>query len=188
MKDPCYNYSSYYWHTIYSYSIPTNISGPELNRCVCSGYNRKGAQCRECIEGYGPAAFSDGVTCADCSKYRYHWILYFIFQLTMVTVMYLAVVLFGINGTASPINIIITYSQLSTIAISIGSGFHSSLVHNLGGNSVIVCLITLLGVCNLDFFRLIFPHVCISTSTKAINILLFDYIIALIHSFSRHLF
>ena len=44
---------------------------------------------------------------------------------------------------------------------------------------MIVCLITLLGVWNLDFFRLIFPHVCISTSTKAINILLFDYIIAL---------
>ena len=37
LKDPCYNCSSYYWHTIYSYSIPTNISGSELNRFVCSG-------------------------------------------------------------------------------------------------------------------------------------------------------
>jgi hypothetical protein len=75
------------------YNIPTNVSGPELNRFMCSGYNREGAQCRRCIEGYGPALFSDGVTCTDCSKHRYHWILYFIFQLTMVTIMYLAVVL-----------------------------------------------------------------------------------------------
>ena len=89
------NYNSY--HRLVYY-IPTNISGPELNRFICSGYNRKGAQCRQCIEGYGPALFSDGVTCADCSKHRYHWILYFVFQLSMVTIMYLAVVLFEINA------------------------------------------------------------------------------------------
>ena len=90
------------------YHIPTNTSGSELNRFMCSGYNREGAQCRQCIEGYGPALFSDGVTCADCSKHRYHWILYFIFQLSMVTIMYLAVVLFEINGTASPFNVIVS--------------------------------------------------------------------------------
>ena len=117
-------------------------------------------------------------TCADCSKHKYHWILYFSFQLTMVTIMYLAVVLFEIDGTASPLNIIITYSQLGTIAVSTGSGFQSSLIHNLSRNSVIGCL-TLFGVWNLDFFCLIFPHVCVSTSIKAVDILLFDYIIAL---------
>ena len=63
------NYNGY--HRLVYY-IPTNISGPELNRFMCSGYNREGAQCRQCIEGYGPALFSDGVTCADCSKHRYH--------------------------------------------------------------------------------------------------------------------
>ena len=31
----------------YTYNIPTSISGSELNRFICSGYNtlRKGAQC-----------------------------------------------------------------------------------------------------------------------------------------------
>ena len=112
---------------IYTYSIATNISGSELNDFVCSGINRKGAQYRKCIEGYGPASFSDGATCSDCSKHKYHWILYFLFQLTMVTIMYLAIALFEINGTTSPINIIITYSQLSTTAVTMGSGFHASL-------------------------------------------------------------
>ena len=95
----------------------------------------------------------------------------------MVTIMYLAIILFEINGTASPINAIITYSQLSTTAVMMGSGFHASLVHNLNRKFVIWCL-TLFGVCNLDFFHLILPPVCISTSIKAINILLFDYVIA----------
>ena len=46
---------------------------------------------------------------------------------------------FEINGTASPISIIITYSQLSTIAVMTGSGF-PSLVHNLNRKFVIWCL------------------------------------------------
>ena len=79
-----------------TYSIPTDLSGSELNSFICSDINRKGAQCRECIDGYGPAVFSDGITCADCSKHKYHWILYFIFQLTMVIIMYLVMILLWI--------------------------------------------------------------------------------------------
>ena len=85
LKDP--NELSMRKHSFYTYSIPINISGSELNRFVCGGYNRKGAQCRECTDGYRPAVFSDDITCADCSKHKYHWILYLIFQLTMVTIM-----------------------------------------------------------------------------------------------------
>ena len=71
------------------YSIPSNVTGPELNDVTCKRYNRQGAQCRQCIDGYGPAAFSDGVTCADCSKYKHLWVLNLFFQLIMVTIMYL---------------------------------------------------------------------------------------------------
>ena len=178
-KDPYFNdyYKGKHSLSIYGYGIPTNISGSQLNNFVCNDYNRKGAQCRQCIDGYAPAVFSDAITCADCSKHEYHWILYFGIQLFMVTIMYLAVVLFEINGTASPFNIIITNSQMSTTAIMIGSGFHSSLVSNLSKKPVIFYL-TLFGAWNLNFFRLILPPVCVSMSTKSINILLFDYIIA----------
>jgi pyridoxal biosynthesis lyase PdxS len=69
---------------------------------MCSGYNREGG--------------------ADCSKQKYRWIQYLIFQLSMVTIMYLAVVLFEINGAASPFNVIITYIQLSVNGIMVGSG------------------------------------------------------------------
>ena len=92
--------------------------------------------------------------------------------------MYLAVVLFEINGTSSPLNVIITYSQMSTTAIMIGSGFHVSLACTLSRKFVLLCL-TLFGAWNLDFFHLILPHVCVSMSTRSINILLFDYVIAL---------
>ena len=53
------------------HKIPTNITGPELNDVTCKTYNRQGTQRKQCIDGYGPAAFSDGVTCVDCSKYKH---------------------------------------------------------------------------------------------------------------------
>ena len=36
----------------YLYDVPTSLSGSELNRFTCGGYNRKGAQFRDCIDGY----------------------------------------------------------------------------------------------------------------------------------------
>lgn len=91
-----------------AHPIPINISGPELNRLTCNKFNRQGTQCRECRDGYRPAAFSDGFSCADCSKHRHLWILNLFLQLTMVTLMYLVVILFQIKGTSSPLSVIIT--------------------------------------------------------------------------------
>ena len=55
--------------------------------------------------------FSDSVTCADCSKHKHLWILYLMFQLTMVTIMCLVFMIFQIKGTSSPLNIIIAFIQ-----------------------------------------------------------------------------
>jgi hypothetical protein len=91
--------------------------------------------------------------------------------------MYLAVVLFEISGTASPFNVIITYIQLSVNGIMVGSGLYMTLACELS-RKFPYYIVTLFGIWNLDFFRLILPPVCVSTSTKAIDLLLFDYIIA----------
>ena len=157
--------------------IPTNVSGPELNYVTCKEYNRKGFHCRQCIDGYGPAAFSDSITCADCSKYRHLWILNLLFQLTMVTLMYIIVILFQIKGTSSPLNVIITYCQLFINAIKDSSGFYLRL--NCFLNRILsTVVVSLFGIWNLDFLHFVIPPMCVSVSIKSINILLFDYIIA----------
>ena len=92
-----------------SYSIPVHIVGSELNYRTCETFNREGTYCRECIDGYGPAAYTNSLYCADCSKHRHLWILVLLFQLTMVTLTCLVCVLFQLKGTASPLNIIIAY-------------------------------------------------------------------------------
>ena len=165
----CKNYN---WYRILSDTV-----GPELNNVTCKPYNRYGAQCQHCMDSYGPAAFSDGVTCADCSRHKYLWLLNLAFQLMAVTLMYLVVVLFQIKGTCSPFNIIITNCQLGLNAMMAGSGFHDRLIC-ITNKTFIKIIITLIGGLNLDFFRFVIPPFCISSSLKQVHTLLFDYIIA----------
>ena len=160
------------------YMIDTNISGLELNRMVCGHYNRQGVQCRECLDGYGPAMISDGVTCADCSKHKHLWLLSLLFQLMMVTVMYLVIILFQIKGTASPLNVIIMYSQSCVNVLTIRSILRVKLACFIG-QRITTIFLTVIGVMNLDFFRFLIPPLCISASIKFINSLLFDYILAI---------
>ena len=159
-------------------SVSTFLSGPDLNNFTCGAYNRYGVRCSKCIEGYGPAAFSDDITCADCSRHKHLWVLVLLFQLAMVTLMYLFVVCFGVKGTASPLSLFITYSQLIVNTVVVGSKTYVHLVC-FASPKLATVLMTLLGVWNLDFFRYLMPPICVSPSTKTIDTYLLDYLVAI---------
>ena len=80
----------------------------------------------------------------------------------MVSLMYLALVLLGIKGSSSPLNIFITYSQLCVNSVKIGSGIYLILVCAIKKEFLVEMILTLLGVWNLDFFRLVLPPTCVS--------------------------
>ena len=164
-------------HTGNRYSIPINMSGEELNYRMCNSFNRQGMYCGQCISGYGPAVFSDSVTCVNCSKHKYLWILNLMFQLTMVTLMCLVFMIFQIKGTSSPLNIIIAYIQNIAFQYEL-SGLYYYVQYFLGqkANAIIT---TILGISNLDYFRFVLPPLCISSSLKAVDCVLFQYILAI---------
>ena len=157
--------------------ISTTVYGERLNCFTCGDYNRQGRYCRQCIDGYGPALFSDNTTCADCSKHRHLWILNLIFQLFMVTVLCLLLILFQIKGTSSPLNVIITYAQITAMGLKVDGNLCARLVCYIG-QAFTNIIVTILGVFNLDFFHTVIPPLCISPSFKSINVLFFDYIVA----------
>ena len=154
------------------YRIPMDVTGQELNSMMCQHFNRQGTQCNQCISGYGPAVFSDSVTCADCSKHKYFWIFNLMFQLTMVTLMCLAFMIFQIKGTSSPLNIIIAYIQ--NVAFQYGLS-----TTDYFGQKVSTIIFTILDIWNLDYFRFLLYPLCIDSSLKAIHCILFQYIIAI---------
>ena len=157
------------------YDVEAKIGGAQLNNFTCSSVYRMGTLCSQCIEGYGPAALSDNISCADCSKHRHMWILTILLQLAMLTVMYILFALLQVKGTSSPLSVILTYSQLIVNAVMHDSALYDRLIHFIGTSGTLVTL-TILGVGNLDFFRLIIPPFCISPSIRSINVLLFEYI------------
>ena len=161
-----------------AYHIRINISGRELNYLTCKSFNRLGTHCRQCIDGYGPAAFSNRFSCADCSKHKHFWVLSLLFQLTMSTLLCLAFIPLQVKGTSSPLNIIITYAQLGSIEFKLSGNLQNEIVCYIGQTFTNI-IITILGFSNLDFFYVTFPPLCISSSFKAINSLLFEYVIAI---------
>lgn len=160
------------------YKIPTTISGNELNSMVCGSYHRQGSHCSQCTEGYGPAIFTNSVSCASCFDRKYLWILNLLMQLTILTLIYLIVIILQIEGASSPLNVIITYGQLFINGLKYGSGSHRRLLCYVG-KDLTKFIVALYGVWNLDFFHVYIPPLCVSQSLTTINILLFDYIIAL---------
>ena len=161
-----------------TYRVPIDTSGSKLGHLTCESYNRRGTHCKQCIDGYGPAAFSDSISCADCSKYQYLWVLNLLFQLIMVTLLCLALIPLQIKGTSSPLNIVITYAQLGAIGLKLGGNLRTRMVCYVG-QTVTSIVITTLGALNLEFFHVVIPPLCISPSFKAVNSLLFDYIIGI---------
>ena len=109
------------------YRIPTTATGETLNHLTCGDYNRQGSYCSQCIDGYGPAVFSDDATCADCSKHRHLWILNLVFQLCMVTILCLVLMLFQIKGTSSPLNVIIMCAQMVTMGLEFDRNLRTRL-------------------------------------------------------------
>ena len=160
------------------YNVSTKLSGQQLNKWMCGKLNRQGTQCKECISGYGPAVFSDGISCADCSQHRYMWILNLLLQLLCVTIMFVVIMLLKIKGSSCPWNIIITYSQLTVNAVVYDIHLRNQMLCFVG-EKAIIAILTILGVSNLDFFQMVIPPLCVSTSMKAIDTLFFDYIVAL---------
>lgn len=161
-----------------SYDIPTNINGAQLNNFSCGGYHRCGLHCSHCADGYGPALFSDTVFCTSCSNTKWLWILNLLLQLTMVTLLYLGVIVLQIDGTSSPMNVMMTYSQMFINGLNYGSRLQRRLLCYLG-QDVTNFIIAVFGAWNLDFFHTYIPPMCVSESFSSANILLFDYIIAL---------
>ena len=166
------------WCKTNKYEISTNLSGPKLNEWMCGRLNRQGVHCKQCISGYGPASLSDGVSCADCSKHMHWWIFNLTLQLLCLTIVFVIIMVLRVKGTASPWNIIITYSQLIVNALMYNVHLRNH-IECYAGKRVKTALITILDVSNLDFFRLVIPPLCISSSIGAINTLFFDYILAL---------
>ena len=152
--------------------LPDNIS--QLNDYMCGPMNRKGRICSECIDGFAPSVTSFGYECSNCTGSWYGIPLYLVLEFVPITIFYLAVLVFQISVTSSPMTFCVMYSQIGAYCLTQAPFlffFKSSYAYTVMKISTV-----LHGAWNLDFFRYVLPPFCVSPNLKNIHILFLGYI------------
>ena len=155
-------------------TLPQNAC--DLNEFMCGGLNRTGLLCSHCKPGLGPAVFSYTLPCLKCLDSGYGWLLYMFLATFPTTVMFLMVIVCQIRITAAPMNFFIFVSQI-LVSLTNANPHELTDVSKLGYYPSLFFL-TLHGVFNLDFFRYIIPHFCISSTMTTLQALSLEYIVA----------
>ena len=155
-------------------NLPQNVC--DLNEFMCGGLNRTGLLCSDCKPGLGPAVFSYTLHCLKCLEGGYGWLLYMFLATFPTTVMFLVIMLCRIRITAAPMNVFIFVSQV-LVSWTDASPYRYT-VGSKPSYYFTCFLLTVYGIFNLDFFRYIIPHFCISSTMTTTQALSLEYIVA----------
>ena len=197
----CVTYSGregqfYAGNCLFSYSMNrTNrmfsklSSNPDLlNKTLCGPYNRKGFLCGECVEGFGPAVYSESLKCANCSELPrgYAIGLYAVLRLVPLTLCFILIAVFHVNITSGPL---LGYMIFCQFVVFVVREKHFIIDFTLSSNHkfvkfLILLSLTLCEVWNLNFFRPFIPPFCISEYLSTVHIKMLEllpviYILAL---------
>ena len=151
--------------------VPMNKS--QLNGAMCGQFNRKGRLCGECKEGYSPLAYFYNMRCMKCSEEESRRNIFSFLSVVLIplTVFYVIVVLFKFNANSPIIHGFILYAQLVSAPFVI-----RILLLNSYSTIGIQFFATLYGIWNLDYFRTLYPDMCLKLTT--LQVIALDYIIA----------
>lgn len=151
--------------------VPKNVS--DINHTQCDPYKRKGLFCGECRDGYGPAAYSFHLQCANCSHMStgVAIVLYALLEILPVTIFFFIVLIFRFKLMAGPNLGYVLFCQSVINTLQYSRYLYSSLFLNLPQQLIVLGHLSLVlsGVWNLEFFRFIIPPFCISERMTAVH-------------------
>ena len=151
--------------------IPLPLVISEFNDSICRPMNRKGVVCSKCMDGYGLSVTSYGYKCVRCPNAWYRVPLFLIIELLPITLLYLFALVFQISVTTPPIPCFTMYAQFVVLGLR-----YTTMNADEGITLDIKILQTVYGIFNLDFFKLILPHFCVSSKLQLINVFFLGYI------------
>ena len=150
-----------------------------------SQQNRKGQMCGQCLENHSPSPYSYTLKCADCSNYKHNWIKYMLMAYLPLTIFYLIVLFFRLNALSASMNAFIFFSQIMTCPALMSVISTYSNYYNESDDMKIFDIVSLskglsalLGIWNLDFFRMVYDPFCLHPNMTTIQIMSLEYAIA----------
>ena len=166
----CLNVSKSYYDYMY-HSVPRNLESD--NNSVCGYMHRNGTLCGQCNDSHYRPAYSYTLSCIYCE--RSQWLMYLMAAYIPMTLFVIFILVFRVSVVSPQL-----YGMISVLQI-LASPFNVNTMQKAGkyyGNvyGVIQCLIVMLGIWNLDFFRSVLPNICLRID--ALQNLTLDYLIA----------
>ena len=160
------------------YPLPSNTS--ELS-IFCSNYNREGQLCGKCKPGFALPVYSYNLTCVECQDhYASNWVKYVAASFLPLTLFFIIIVTLRVRVTSGVMNAFILMCQVVTLP-HVLRGYVLVFQHRGYGRTrfaLSAAFISLFGIWNLDFFRLLYPSFCLHPKTTTIEVIALDYVIA----------
>ena len=160
------------------FPLPCNIS--ELNKFMCADLNREGQLCGKCMHGYAPAAYSYILECVKCTDYGYYnWFKYLVIAFGPLTIFCAIIIAFHVSATSPYLHGYVLFCQLictpTVLRLFVTSHGYEYYQNTTWFINVYAGLV---GIWNLDFFRLMYRPFCLHPHITVMQNLLFDFVIA----------
>ena len=150
------------------YTVPQKVSK------VCDLFHRAGQLCGKCKDGFAPPVYSYNSSCVNCTDYSNNWAKYMAISLLPLTVLFLIVVIFRISVASGLLNVFVLVCQVLSTPYALRhvaiNKPNLELLFRIG--------LSLYGISNLDFFRLVYSPFCLHPRMTTLQALALDYAIA----------
>lgn len=154
--------------------LPANRS--ELNHFMCSHISRNGEFCGQCKQDHAPSPYTYyGVPCTKCHSSSPGWLYFILLELSFPTIMFLAFLIFRIRITSGCMVALALYSQIIAYIFNTPYLYYLLKEYSIPLTHTVL---TLYGVWNMDFFRLIIPRFCVSKNLSTVEVVALGYISA----------
>ena len=157
------------------FSLPSNASN--LEDFLCQGYHRESQLCGRCNSNFSLPVYSYTLDCVQCSDYDYNWAKYLAVAFLPLTVFCVIVIVFRVSATSGSMNAFILASQISSTPAILRSANIPTNCYSVKCY-ITYTLLSLHGIWNLDFFRVVYEPFCLHPSMTTLQVLALDYAIA----------
>ena len=164
-------------HNFY-FNITVN-STALINDAMCGELNRQGQMCGSCKSGYAPPVYSYSLSCVNCTTSN--WGKYTAVSLLPLTAFFVFVITFRISAFSHKLHGFILFCQILTCPATLRSLQLSLLMSGRFTplqRHLTQALVSVLGMWNLDFCRLVYSPFCLHPHTNTLQVMALDYLIA----------
>ena len=154
--------------------LPSNVT--TLNEYMCIGINRKSQFCSKCKDGHAPSPYTYyGIPCTRCTPNSPGWIYYILLELGFPTIMFVIFLAFRVRLMSGYIVGFVFYCQAISYIFNMPFFFQLLMEKS---HSLTITLLTVYGIWNMDFFRLIIPRFCVSEHLGTLDVVVLGYVSA----------